>query len=200
MSFLYPQFLFALGALLIPVIIHLFNFRRYKKILFTNVSILKDIETSSKSVRQLKNLLILLTRLLGLAFLVFAFAQPIIPLSENTSTTTSGRLVIFIDNSHSMEIFNGGKSQLDLAKAAASEILEKRGHETTVHILTNYFMQSEMNGLSIEDALSEINKISISPYRRSFTEIVNRITAPIRWKSFWCGSVLHNVRFSTQSI
>ncbi len=37
MSFIHPEFLWALLALLIPVIIHLFNFRRYKKFWFSNI-------------------------------------------------------------------------------------------------------------------------------------------------------------------
>jgi hypothetical protein len=50
MQFLHPAFLFALGALAIPVIIHLFNFRRFKTVYFSNVSFLKEIkeETSSR--------------------------------------------------------------------------------------------------------------------------------------------------------
>ncbi|MDO9613526.1 MAG: BatA domain-containing protein, partial [Bacteroidota bacterium] len=44
MSFLYPVFLFALLALAIPVIIHLFNFRRYKTLYFSNVTLLKLIK------------------------------------------------------------------------------------------------------------------------------------------------------------
>ncbi|MCC6723197.1 MAG: BatA domain-containing protein, partial [Saprospiraceae bacterium] len=35
MQFLYPGFLFALAALAIPIIIHLFYFRRFKKVYFT---------------------------------------------------------------------------------------------------------------------------------------------------------------------
>lgn len=177
MSFLYPQFLFALSALLVPVIIHLFNFRRYKKIFFTNVSLLKDIETSSKSVKQLKNLLVLLTRLLGLAFLVLAFAQPIIPLSQNSAGSTTNQVIIFVDNSQSMGVFTGGKSWLELAKLAAGEVIEKKGRKASFHILTNDFMQSEMNELGRDDAISSVNLISVTPRRRTLNEIVNRIKA-----------------------
>ena len=76
MSFLYPGFLYALFALAIPVIIHLFNFRRYKKILFTNVRFLTDIQQESKSKNKLRHLLLLLLRLLTLACIIIAFAQP----------------------------------------------------------------------------------------------------------------------------
>ena len=44
MQFLYPGFLFALAAIAIPIIIHLFNFRKFKKVYFTNVAFLKEIK------------------------------------------------------------------------------------------------------------------------------------------------------------
>jgi len=44
MQFLYPSFLWALLALAIPIIIHLFYFRRFKKVFFTNVKFLKEVK------------------------------------------------------------------------------------------------------------------------------------------------------------
>ena len=79
MNFLYPVFLFALFSLAIPIIIHLFNFRKYKKVYFTNVRFLKELKHESESKSKLKNYLILAARLLTLTCLVLAFAQPFIP-------------------------------------------------------------------------------------------------------------------------
>jgi hypothetical protein len=59
MQFLYPSFLWALLAAAIPVIIHLFNFRRTKKVYFTNVAFLKAVNTTTSSFRRLKHLLIM---------------------------------------------------------------------------------------------------------------------------------------------
>ncbi|MBL0031994.1 MAG: BatA domain-containing protein [Bacteroidetes bacterium] len=82
MQFIYPEFLFALSVLAIPIIIHLFNFRRFKKIYFTNVRFLKEIKQDTQSKSKLKHLLVLLSRLLALTFLVLAFAQPFIPAKQ----------------------------------------------------------------------------------------------------------------------
>ena len=79
MRFAYPEFLFALSLIAIPIVIHLFNFRRFKKIYFTNVKFLKDIKEETTSRSKLKHLLVLLSRILAVSFLVFAFAQPFIP-------------------------------------------------------------------------------------------------------------------------
>ena len=54
MQFLYPAFLFALVTLAIPVIIHLFNFRRYQKVYFSNVQFLKEVQEQQASRRNLK--------------------------------------------------------------------------------------------------------------------------------------------------
>ena len=74
MSFLYPIFLSALAVLAIPIIIHLFHFRRYKTILFSNVSFLKEVDTERKNQNRLKHLLVLAMRCMAFACLVLAFA------------------------------------------------------------------------------------------------------------------------------
>ena len=78
MSFVYPAFLWALAALSIPIIIHLFNFRRYKTVYFPDISFLKEVKQETDSRSKIKHWLVLLMRLLAISFLVFAFAQPFI--------------------------------------------------------------------------------------------------------------------------
>ncbi|MBK6984352.1 MAG: BatA domain-containing protein [Bacteroidetes bacterium] len=79
MNFLFPTFLIGLAAIAIPIIIHLFNFRKYKKVYFTNVQFLKELKQESDSKSKLKEWLILAMRILAISCLVFAFAQPFIP-------------------------------------------------------------------------------------------------------------------------
>ena len=99
MNFLYPTFLFALFAIAIPVIIHLFNFRRYKKILFTNVRFLKEVKQQTKAKSQLKHLLVLASRILAISLFVLAFAQPYIPVEKNQKIVKENVVSIYIDNS-----------------------------------------------------------------------------------------------------
>ena len=75
MTFLYPSFLFGLLAVAVPVAIHLFNFRRIKKVYFTNVEFLQSVKTATNSFRKLKQWLILAARCLFVIFLVLAFAR-----------------------------------------------------------------------------------------------------------------------------
>ena len=76
MEFLYPNMLFALFALIIPVVIHLFNFRKHKTVYFSNTSTLKTIERETAKTKKLKHILVLVSRMLFVATLVIAFAFP----------------------------------------------------------------------------------------------------------------------------
>ena len=59
MQFVHPSFLWALGLLAIPIIIHLFKFRRFKTVYFSNVAFLKQIQQESTNRNKLKHLLVL---------------------------------------------------------------------------------------------------------------------------------------------
>ena len=124
MYFLYPAFLFALLSLAIPVVIHLFNFRKYKKVYFSNVQFLKEVQEQQASRRNLKERLILASRLLALLFLILAFARPYIPGARNANAAKQQVISIFVDNSYSMETLNREGSLLDEAKRRAKEMWE----------------------------------------------------------------------------
>ena len=79
MRFLYPNMLWGLLALLIPILIHLFNFRRHKLVYFSNTAVLRNIQQENAKTRKLKYLVTLLLRCLFIAALVLAFAFPYRP-------------------------------------------------------------------------------------------------------------------------
>jgi hypothetical protein len=123
MNFQNPTFLWALLLLAIPLIIHLFNFRRYKKVLFSNVAMLKEIQTESRKTRQIRKWLILAARMLALAALVLAFARPYI----QQGGLQNGRQLIslYLDNSQSMSAEGENGQLFENAKNTAREILQK---------------------------------------------------------------------------
>ena len=103
MQFLFPVFLLALATLAIPIIIHLFHFRRFKKVYFTNVRFLKEVKEETSSRSRLRNLLVLLARLLALALLVLAFAQPYFNRGAEVQKGAKA-ISIFIDNGKSINM------------------------------------------------------------------------------------------------
>jgi len=174
MNFLYPGFLFALISVAIPVIIHLFNFRKFKKVYFSNVQLLKEVKQQHSSNEKLKNILILLSRILALAFLVFAFAQPYIPANHQKAVQLSNSASIYIDNSFSMEAVNQDGTLLDEAKRRAKELLRSFGINDRFQLLTNDFEGKQQRLLNKEEFLKALDDVGISPVHRNIQQIVNR--------------------------
>jgi len=174
MNFLYPGFLFALIAVAIPVIIHLFNFRKFKKVYFSNVQLLKEVEQQNSSKEKLKNLLILLSRILAIIFLVLAFAQPYIPLSNQKTTSLNNSVSIYIDNSYSMEAINKDGNLLDEAKRRAKELVKSFGLNDRFQLLTNDFEGKHQRLLNEEEFLKALDDVKISASTRNLQQILNK--------------------------
>ncbi|MEM0993376.1 MAG: BatA domain-containing protein [Bacteroidota bacterium] len=173
MQFIYPSFLWALLALAIPIIIHLFHFRRFKKVYFTNVRFLKEVKEETSARSKLRNLLVLLMRLLALAFLVFAFAQPFLP--QDTAVKQGQKAVsVYVDNSFSMEALSEDVPLLEKAKQRAREIVSAYAEEDRFQILTNDFEGRHQRLLSKEDAMTMIDEVSIRPAVRDLNRVLNR--------------------------
>jgi len=174
MSFLFPVFLFALGAAAIPVVIHLFNFRKFKKIYFSNVSFLKEIQQQTSSVRNLKNRLLLFIRILIIVFLVLAFARPFIPDRNQQNSFRTQIVSIYIDNSYSMETLNKEGSLLDEAKRRAKEIASAYSLNDKYQLLTNDFEGRHQRLLSYEDFINVVDEVQISGINKNLQQIINR--------------------------
>lgn len=173
MSFLYPSFLVALSALSIPIVVHLFNFRRYKKVYFTNVRFLKEVQQESKSKSTLKRLLILASRLLALTCLVLAFAQPYIPSNHNIKKGARA-ITIYIDNSFSMQAANKNGNLLDDAKRKAKELVQATSASDKIQLISNDFYVASHSLQSKEQVLDAIDKTNISPSVKTLQEVYNR--------------------------
>ncbi|MFO0357501.1 MAG: BatA domain-containing protein [Sphingobacteriaceae bacterium] len=175
MMFVYPSFLWALLAISIPIIIHLFNFRRYKKVYFTNVQFLKELQLESQSKSRLKELLILLSRILAITCLVLAFAQPIITNSNNTNLKVGQKTIgIYIDNSFSMEAVNKQGPLLENAKKLAKDVINSYRSIDRFHLITNDFEGKHQRLYTKDDILNEINDIKSTPSVKLFAEVLKR--------------------------
>lgn len=175
MQFVHPYFLIGLAAIAIPVIIHLFNFRKYKRILFTNVSFIKDIQLQTRKQSRLKHLIILALRILAIISLVFAFAQPFIPLTEQTKTSETGNtLSIYLDNSFSMEAQSGYGQLLEEGRKKAAEIAAAYKAGDKYQLLTNDFEGLHQRLVTKEEYLQMLERVNISPSVRKISEVVTR--------------------------
>ncbi len=174
MAFLYPGFLFALLALAIPVIIHLFNFRQYKKVYFSNVQFLKDLQKQQSSRSNLKNRLILAARLLALVFLVLAFARPFLPVGNQQNAGKQQAVSVFVDNSYSMQTLNREGSLLDEAKRRAKEIASAYSVNDRFQLITQDFEGKQQRFLNRDEFDQAMDEVKISPQSRTLTQVLER--------------------------
>lgn len=174
MEFLYPGFLYALSAISIPILIHLFNFRRFKKIQFSNVKFLREIQVQTQSAHKLRHWIILLMRILALAFLVLAFAQPYIPLSGTAVNPGSQIVSVYVDNSFSMDAENEAGNLLEQAKNRAAAIANSYEATDQFQLLTNDFTSRDQRLIKREVFLERLAEVQPGPASRSLNEIYSR--------------------------
>lgn len=174
MRFLSPGFLFALLTIAIPVIIHLFNFRKFKKVYFSNVRFLKNVQIQTSSRQHLKHRLILASRILGICFLVLAFSRPFIPAAQQQNLFQEEVLSIYIDNSYSMEALNKEGTLLDEAKRRAKEISSAYSLNDKFQLISNDFDGKDQRLLSLEEFQTAVNELNISSSSRNLDQIISR--------------------------
>ncbi len=144
MQFKHPEILYFLFLLLIPILVHLFQLRRFKKEYFTNVQFLKELSIQTRKSSKIKKWLLLATRLLLLAFLILAFAQPFFKAKD--SKNADNEMYIILDNSFSMQA-KGQKGEL--LKRAVQELLEETPENMQFSLITNNetFWNSDIKSL-----------------------------------------------------
>lgn len=174
MQFLYPGFLYALSAVLIPLIIHLFRFRRYRKVYFSNVRLIEDLQMEKQRRSRLKHILVLIARMLAIAALVLAFAQPYRPLSADRQMTARDNVLIYLDNSFSMETVSDDGSLFQLGREKAEEITAAYNPSDQFGLITNDFEGRHQRLYSREDFLDLLQAVELSPVSRDLDEILTR--------------------------
>ena len=147
MQFKHPEILYFLFLLLIPIIVHLFQLRRFEKVPFTNVQFLKNVIIQTRKSSQLKKWLALITRMLLFAAIIFAFAQPYFSDYEGLNVKTE--TVVYLDNSFSIQA-KGSKGEL--LKRSVQEILSALddSDELTLFTNDNTFLKATRKTLSNE--------------------------------------------------
>lgn len=174
MSFLYPSFLLGLLAVSVPVAIHLFNFRRTRRVYFTNVALLKTVQTETKSFRRLKHLLILACRCLVISCLVLAFAQPFIPGKSRLGLTRQSMTSIYLDNSYSMQNEQNEKRYLDIAIGKLDELLTLFRNASSIQLLTNDFSAQEQTIGTAEAIRDRVTSVRFANTPRTLTDVYRR--------------------------
>ncbi len=171
MQFAFPLFLIALATILIPVIIHLFYFQRYRTEYFSNVRFLKEIVEEKQTRSKLRNLLVLLSRIFFIFFLVLAFAQPFFRKETTASNEQADFVSLFIDNSYSMAGLSSETPVFQVAINKAREIIRSYPEGTSFQILTNQLSPTSRRVLDMDLALRLIDEIEMGSETTNFNQI-----------------------------
>ena len=160
------QMLYFLLFLLIPILIHLFNFRRFKTLYFSNTIFLKTVNQITKSTKKLKNIIILFIRILTFIFLVLAFSGLHSSLKNENFNFESN--IIYIDNSYSTQAMGMNGNLFSEAKELAKQIVTDAPIGSEFIVLSNYNTSIDYRTLSRIDALDKIDYLDYSSINKSF--------------------------------
>ena len=169
-----PLFLIGLAAIAIPIAIHLLQLRRYRKVYFSNVDMLEELQSENRRQRNLRQLLILATRILSIVFIVLAFCQPVIPHKGSQIQKGGTAVSVYIDNSYSMECGGMEGSLIEAAKQKALEIADAYDPSVPFQLLTNNASGSQFRWLSREDFISAVREVEAGAVTTPLSQIAIR--------------------------
>lgn len=175
MSFTHPAFLWALTALAIPVLIHLFQLRRFKRIDFPNVRFLAEVSQQTRARKKVQHWLVLLARCLAIACLVFAFAQPFIPSADSAVQGGQRAVSLYIDDSYSMDGQNAQGRLLDQARKGAQDAVMAYSATDRFQVLTGRFEGRQQVLLGRDEALEAAAQAEAGPFSRPLSKALARM-------------------------
>ena len=162
MQFKHPEILWALFLLVIPILIHLFQLRRFTKTPFTNVAMLQKVVSESRKSNTLKKWLLLITRLLLVVAIIIAFAQPFI--ATNTALQKK-ETVVYLDDSFSMQAKNNG---ISLLEKAVQDFIKNIGADTEFSLFTN---EKTFSNVRVSDIQNSLLSLTFSHKQLNLNEI-----------------------------
>jgi hypothetical protein len=173
MEFVNPWFLTGLSALAIPVIIHLFNFHRYRKVYFTNVRFLKAIKVQTQKQSRLRSIILLIIRLLAIACIVLAFAQPFIPQGKIIQKPGATNAVsIYLDNSLSMQAEGEKGMLIEMAREKIIDILSAYAPTDVFQLMTNDLEGRYQHFVTKEQFRTFLSEVRLSPAVKPISDII----------------------------
>jgi hypothetical protein len=165
MIFLNPAVLFGLLAASIPVIIHLFNLRKLKKIEFSTLAFLKELQKNKIRKIKLKQWILLALRVLIILFLVMAFARPALQSIKIGGTTSAAKTTaIFIfDDTYSMSVVDQKGSYFNQAKEIINQVISQlqEGDEVGLILISKPDSEDKLTS-NLAEYLIKTNQLDLS--------------------------------------
>jgi len=166
MIFLNPAILFGLLAASIPVIIHLFNLRKLKRIEFSTLAFLKELQKNKIRKIKLRQWLLLALRVMIILFLVFAFARPTLKGIAIGGTTSAAKTtaVFILDDTFSMSVVDNKGSFLNQAKESIKDLLKQlqQGDDAVLILVSDNGKKDIKTTSNLLDFLKQVDAVEIS--------------------------------------
>lgn len=174
MSFLYPYFLLLGLGIIIPIAVHLFNFHRFKRVLFTNVRFLQTMAEQNKKQNKLYQRLLLFFRCLTVLLLALLFAQPYIKNeADELAQSSNNAVVIIVDNSFSMQNIAYKGTMLENAKLKADEILKEYSDNDVFCLLTMDLEGKHKHFVTKQTFTEFLKDDNITSSSKPYSELIN---------------------------
>lgn len=165
MIFLNPAILFGLLAASIPVIIHLFNLRKLKKIEFSTLTFLKELQKNKIRKIKLKQWILLALRVLIILFVVMAFARPALQSIQIGGTTSAAKTtaIFILDDTFSMSVVDQKGSYFNQAKEIIKQVLSQlqEGDEVGLMLVSDKKNESIVTS-NLFEFVKNIDKLDLS--------------------------------------
>ncbi|MGB9595886.1 MAG: BatA domain-containing protein, partial [Candidatus Poribacteria bacterium] len=157
MNFFNPLLLIGILAVGIPLIIHLWSRRHAKIIDFSSLQFLLSLNRRKVRSLRLKQILILILRMLIILMIVLAFARPILKSRWLSSASGMAKrsVVIILDNSYSMRYSGLQGIRFNLAKEKALEILDSLGNGDNASLI----LMSDVPEIVFKKVTSNIQQV-----------------------------------------
>ena len=166
MLFLNPAVLLGLFAASIPVLIHMLNLRKLKRIDFSTLAFLKELQKNKIRKIKLKQWLLLALRILIILFLVMAFARPTIKgiAIGGTSSAAKTTAVFVLDDTYSMSVVDAKGSLLNQAKSEILELLKQlqEGDDVALVLVSDNSKKEIKTTGNLSDFEKRVEDVTIS--------------------------------------
>ena len=165
MIFLNPAILFGLLAASIPVIIHLFNLRKLKKIEFSTLTFLKELQKNKIRKIKLKQWILLALRVLIILFVVMAFARPALQSIQIGGTTSVAKTtaIFILDDTFSMSVVDQKGSYFNQSKEIIKQVISQlqEGDEVGLILVSNPRLENKLTS-NLSEFIKNVDQLDLS--------------------------------------
>lgn len=179
MDFLYPIYFAGALAAAVPVLIHLLTRRQRKKLLFSDLTLLRKVDAEERARYSWEHLRLMVLRAILCMILALLFAQPVLKMGQGVLRQPGqGNVAAFIiDTSRSMAASEGGVLRFEKARQNALEVLDlMRGEDEAIVIFaSSRIRMSHAEPTSFRDEVREaIEQAEVTPYGSAMSLAVQR--------------------------